>query len=224
MWSFLGSIPILTILGCQLIEYVGLDESNNNISNKQPITKLGLFLIKNGMYVFNAVFVLVLTCQVGFRTRRLVSSKKSTLGLKLHDSNETSDNTLNTSSSFERKLERNSTVDLFYQTGTEPRGNKPNRAKCACREYRINRSLMGANRSMTLSESFIRLPETPINEHHYCTPNLMAYQSVVCSRTSTTARPQNLGSKFVPFKLNRNDSNLITAKMSRNMSYNAKFI
>lgn len=286
LWSFLGSIPILSILGCQLAEYVGLDEdqdnvnnnnnNNNNSYNKQALFKIGLFLVKNGMYLLNAIYVLVLISHSSSETcpsKSLLfvsktaevnnrNAKKSSAGVTAcnhrdhQDSNETSD-TLNTSSSFERKLGSSSPsqLDLFAQstggttttittTNNNHKNNKKStiissRPKCACHEYRLQRSMMmsGAQRSMTLSESFIRVPssaaETPLNEHHYCTPNLMAYQTSVIGGGGSGSggkaiRPNQLvtACKFAPMKL---DQTVVASgsigKMTRNFSmHNAKFV
>lgn len=241
LWSFIGSIPILIILVCQLVEYVELDYEPDS---KQSAYKLTIFLVKNSMHVCHAVLVLVMTCQTsqqlstfegGQASERIPSQRRMNLRGNYDSNDNTSGDTLNTSSSFERKIERSSTVELFNHTTKPP----PTTSKhCTCREYRrLNRSLMlGANRSMTLSESFMRLPpaETPVNEHHYCTPNWMTYQTsgIVSNNMNATATttPTNTNSMTTTRLQNLNGCKLgfeniiVAGKLSRNMSHNAKFV
>lgn len=206
---FLSSIPILAIFGCQLWEYVLIEEHRN----EEPNLKLGIFLGKNLLYFLNSVFILVVTCR-SFSTinQRQNLSQPSTL----YDTNETNDTLDSSSSSFEKKLTY--TDQILNQT--EPRNMV--RGKCACQANKaaFNRAILNANRSVTLCESFIRMPETPVNEHHYCTPNLTAYECIVNSKSSTWQKYSNTYSKLVVQEKNKDR----VIKLNENRIQDSKFV
>lgn len=216
--AFLGSLPLLLIFSSQLCEYLRLYERK-----KAAYIEFGLFIAKSVGFFSNSMLILALNCcsnSKNFNDKPTGSTTTKPTNIILYNENNNTCDTMNSSSSstFEKKLNNESLVEESFQTmsGGVMEGRRSIRVKCGCRDMGVKGLSLELSREFWGRGGGCDNVETPINEHHYCTPNVLAaYQNV---------KQPVVANKLIHQQNWKNMEDTLRLKQNNNKFQNSKYV